>query len=62
MERIFVIEVGISFLNELELVMVDGVCPSLSGREYIRLSLDQKSVFDYIITDAQESGDVCNEV
>ena len=30
--------------------MVDGVCPSLSGREYIRPSLDQKSV---IITDAQ---------
>ena len=53
----------ISFLNELELVICNGrQCVSEPEWTRVRPSLDQKSVIDYIITDAQllrESGDVC---
>ena len=52
-----------SFLNELELVICNGRrCVSEPEWTRARPSLDQKSVIDYIITDAQllrESGDVC---
>ena len=51
------------FLNELELVICNGRrCMSEPEWTRVRPSLDQKSVIDYIITDAQllrESGDVC---
>ena len=54
---------GISFLNELELVICNGrQCVSKPEWTSVRPSLDQKSVIDYIITDARllrESGDVC---
>ena len=53
----------ISFLNELELVICNGRrCVSEPEWTRVRPSLDQKSVIDSIITDAQllrESGDVC---
>ena len=44
----------ISFLNELELVICNGRrCVSEPEWTRVRPSLDQKSVIDYIITDAQ---------
>ena len=50
-------------MNELELVICNGRrCVSEPEWTRVRPSLDQKSVIDYIITDAQllrESGDVC---
>ena len=54
----------ISFLNELELVILCNGRRCVSEPEWTRVrpSLDQKSVIDYNITDAQllrESGDVC---